>query len=167
MNRKLLIGVAALSIAIAVFSLGYVASAANIGPLGLQPSGTVRVGAVSAFNAINTSSTTFVDVPGLSTTFSIPSGKKGDVIIQFSGEVNSPSAMNVRALVDVSAADPNNAGNGPQIFWGVSGGATTQGFNFYKFGVGSGSHIVKMQWDGDSGSQFMIFRSMIVFVNIH
>ena len=157
MKRKLLIGSAALFIAVAIFGLGYVAFVAAIGPLGLQPSGTVRVGAVSAFNAINTTSTSFVDVPGLTNTFTIASGKKGDLVIQFSGEVNSPSALSVRALVDGSAADPNNAGFGPQIFWGVGGGATTQGFNFYKFGVGSGSHTVKMQWDGLSGSQFMSF----------
>ena len=167
MKRKLLIGSVALFIALATFALGYVASAAQILPLGLQPAGSVRVGAVSAFNAINTSSTSFVDLPGLATTFTIPAGKHGDVIIQFSGEVNSPSALYVRTVVDSSIADPNNAGNGPQVFWATSGGATTQGFNFYKFGLAAGSHTVKMQWEGLSGSQFMSYRSMIVLVNIH
>ncbi len=167
MKRKLLIGSIALFIALTTFGLGYAASAAQLLPLGLQPSGTVRVGAVSAFNAINTSSTSFVDLPGLATSFSIPTGKHGDVIIQFSGEVNSPSALYVRTVVDGSVADPNNAGNGPQVFWGVNGGATTQGFNFYKFGLVAGSHTVKLQWRGLSGSQFMSYRSMIVLVNIH
>ena len=167
MKRKLLIGSIALFIAFTTFALGYVASAAQILPLGLQPAGTVRVGAVSAFDPINTSSTSFVDLPGLTNSFSIPAGKHGDLIIQFSGEVNSPSALYVRALVDGSVADPNNAGNGPQVFWGLGGGATTQGFNFYKFAVAAGAHTVKMQWAGLSGSQFMSYRSMIVVVNIH
>ena len=167
MKRKLLIASAALFIAVAVFSLGYVASAEGLGALTLQPSGSLRVGAVSATDAINTTSTTFVDVPGLSMTAKIPAGKKGDVIIQFSGEVNSPSATYVRAMVDSTIADPNNAGAGVQIFWGVGGGATAQGFNFYDFGVGPGTHTVKMQWEGLSGSQFMSNRSMVVFVNIH
>lgn len=166
MKRKLFIGIAVLLIVTATFALGYVASAAGTGPLALQPSGTMRVGAVSATNGINTTSTSFVDVPGLSSSFSIPSLKQGDVVIQFSGEMNSPNQINVRALVDGSLTNPNSFGNGPQLFYGVGGGATAQGFNFYKFGIGPGSHTVKIQWEGFSGQQFMSYRSMVYFVNI-
>lgn len=167
MNRRwLILGGVLLALAV-TFGLGYVASAEGFEILGLQPAGQVRMAAVSAFDAINTTSTTFIDVPGLSTTFKVAAGKHADVVIQFSGEMNSPSALYMRAIVDGAAANPNNAGSGPQMFWGVGGGATSQTFNFYQFGLGAGSHTVKMQWDGLSGSQFMSYRSMVVLVNIH
>ena len=166
MKRKHWIAVAVAAMLLATFAAGYIASAADFGPGKLQPAGSVRVAAVSAFDAINTTSTSFVDLPGLATGIKVPAGKLADVIIQFSGSMNSPSALYVRALVDTAVANPNNLGNGPQMFWGVGGGATAQAFNFYTFGVGPGSHIVKMQWEGLSGQQFMSYRSMIVMVNI-
>lgn len=139
----------------AAVAFGYVTS-------GFQPKGTMRVAAVSATNAINTTVTSFTDVPNLNTTVIVPDGKVADIVIEFSGVVNSPDALYVRAMVDSNVASP-----GPvQAFYGVGGGATTQGFNFYRFTVPAGSHRIAIQWDGLGGQQFMSYRSMVVFANI-
>lgn len=165
MQRKTLVTITVVAVLVAFVSIS--AAVALAATQGLQPKGVMRVAAVSAFDAVNTSSTSYVDLPNLSTSFKVPAGQTADVIIQFSGSMNSPSALYARAVVDGTAADPNNAGNGPQMFWGVGGGATAQAFNFYKFGVGSGGHTVKIQWAGLSGQQFMSYRSLVVFVNLH
>lgn len=161
-TRTLIITSTALLVAVA-FMLGLVASAYGLGPETLQPAGKMRVAAVSATNAINTTSTSWVDVPNLSTFITVPDGKVADVVIEFSAMVNSPDAQSVRARIDRSVASP-----GPvQVFYTPGNvGASSHGFNFYKFAIGPGTHTVKMQWSGLGGQQFMSYRSMILFVNL-
>ena len=144
---------------VVLFSQGVHAQA--LGPL-FAPKGQVRFAYAFDTNAINTSSTTFVDVPSLAATVTIPKRKVADVLILFSGEMNSPSALYVQAAVDGIAADP---GAGVQAFWGVGGGATSQSFNFHSV-IGQGTHTITMQWAGLSGSQFMNMRSMTIILNL-
>lgn len=132
-----------------------------------QPQGSYRVTAVSATNSINTTSTTFVDVPGLVTRVTIPTGKVGDLVIEFSGEVNAADGVFARAQVDGANALPNGV-SPVQLFSSINinTGSSTHGFNWYKFGVGAGLHKVAIQWKGLGGSEFMSNRSMVVLASI-
>jgi hypothetical protein len=129
------------------------------------PSGQARFAYASANNPINTTATFttgFVDVPNLATSITVPAGQVADVLILFSGEMNSPSALYVQAVVDGQVAQPGLV----QAFWDQAGGATTQGFNFRGSVLGAGTHTIKMQWAGLSGQQFMSARSMTVILNL-
>lgn len=162
MFQKPIVRLTAIIALTVVLTLGIAAVAFSFVPSDLQPKGAMRMAVASASNVINTTSTSFVEVPSLSTNILVPDGKVADVVIEFSGQVNSPDALYVRALVDTTQASP-----GPvQVFYNTGGGATTQGFNFYRLGVPSGSHRISIQWRGLGGQQYMRYRSMIVLVNI-
>jgi len=127
--------------------------------------GQVRLAYAFGNNPINTTATFtsgFVDVPNLATSVTIPAGHVADVLILFSGEMNSPSALYVQAVVDGGVASPGLV----QAFWDTAGGATTQSFNFRGSTLGAGTHAIKMQWAGLSGQQFMSARSMTVMLNL-
>lgn len=144
----------------ASLGLSSISHALDLGPL-VAPKGQVRFAYASATNPINTTATSFVDLPNLAATVTVPKGKVADVLILFSGEMNSPSALYIQAVIDAFATTP-----GPvQAFWGVGGGATAQGFNFYGV-IGEGTHTIKMQWRGLSGQQFMSVRSMTILLNL-
>lgn len=134
----------------------------------LLTAGTTRYAAVSTDVHAYTTSTSFVDLPGLSTGITIPAGKVGDVMIFFCGDTATGSYTTVRALVGGVAAAPSLM----QIRANTSTGGGESGCaNFYKLKVASGSPTVKMQWRGDPSypgkQQHMWERSMIVIVNIH
>lgn len=164
MFTKFPIKLAAIIALTAILTIGVATAAFGFAPADFQPKGAMYVTAVSATNAINTSSTSYVDVPGLSTRVTIPAGKVGDLVIQLSAEVNSPDGLYARARVDGSNATPGQA----QLYNGinVNKGSSTHGFNYYMFNVGAGLHEIKIQWKGLGGSQFMSNRSMVVFANI-
>lgn len=85
-------------------------------------------------------------------------------MINFSAEVNTCSAVEVRASVDGVAAAP-----GPvQLQWDLNGGADSHSFTFFDKAVGSGSHTVSMQWAGltSCAQEFMSARSMVITANI-
>lgn len=149
---------------VAFLTLGIAAVAFGYLPSDWQPKGTVRLTAVSAANAINTSSTSYVDTPNLSTRVSVPDGKVADIVIQLSAEVNSPDGVYARARVDNTTAFPGAV----QLYNGINQntGSSTHGFNYYVFGVGPGLHEVKIQWKGLGGQEFMSNRSMVVVASI-
>lgn len=158
-----------LKLAVVIAITAVITSAATVFAVGaipadFLPKGEVRVLEVSAANAKNTTSTSFVNVPGLSANVIVPSGKVADLIIEFSGMVNSPDALSTRALVDSTVALP-----GPtQVYYGqgINLGASTHGFNYYLNGVNPGVHRVVIQWSGLGGQQFISYRSMIVIANL-
>lgn len=135
-------------------------------PLGpdFAPKGEVRIATLTASNPVTTNATFntgFVPIPGLGVPITIPRGKRADVAILFTGEMNSADAAFVSAVVDGVAASP-----GPvQAFWGLNGGAASQAANFAAQ-LGEGTHSIQMQWGGLGGQQFVSLRSMIVIVNL-
>lgn len=154
---------AGFAVIVAALLLSYAASAASTE--GSLTAGTTRYAVVSATNNIYTNFNTFVGLPGLSTTITIPSGKKGDVMVSFCGEVWSDGYLVVRALIGgVVAAPPQmelfNGGNDFE----------SRCANFYRLNVPSGNVPVKMQWMGlysYAGTQWIIDRTMMVTANIH
>ncbi len=167
MRTRFRVGLALVSVVVAVFVAGY-AVAASIAP-DFVGAGSTRYAMVARgpLDTTTTTSTSFVNVTGLSTVVAIPSGKTAELIITFSGEVNSCSVMYIRATVDGGAAAPSDT----QLLYlvGQNVGAESRSFTFYKRGVGSGSHTVAIQWRGVStcDHQFMSARSMVVTANIH
>lgn len=163
MSRKVRFGVAFATILAAVFVTGYTV-AAQLSPA-LVPAGTVRFGMASASNAVNSTSTTYVNIPGMHVGFVVPSGQHADLIIAFSGEVNSCTAIEVRAVVDGVAASPSET----QLFWPDNIGAQSHSFTFYTTALPSGTHNVFIQWHGltNCNQQFISNRSLIVTVNDH
>ena len=160
------VGLALVTVAAVVFLAGYAAAGA-VAPTFVSPAGTTRYAMVARgpLDGIVTTSSIFVDITGLSVIIGIPSGKHAELIVTFSGEVNTCDAMYVRATVDGAAAAPAYT----QLQWAFGGGADSHSFTFFKKDVGPGSHTVAMQWRGLStcDHQFMDARSMIVTANIH
>ena len=166
MRIRIHVGLVVATVTAAVLLAGY-AVAEAVAPTFVSPPGTTRYAMVAKgpLDPIATTSSTFVDITGLSVIIGIPSGKHAELIITFSGEVNTCDAMYVRATVDGAAAKPAET----QLQWNFSGGADSHSFTFYKKDVGPGSHTVAMQWRGLStcDHQFMDARSMVITANIH
>lgn len=139
-------------------------------PSAFLTTGTTRYAFVSTAAATSTTSTSFVNLSGLSTTISIPAGKTADVFILFCGDTVTESFTLVRAVVGGSRASPIEM----QIREPPAdplGGGETGCANFLKTGVPSGTQTVAMQWRGAGafpGKQHQMFdRSMVVIANIH
>lgn len=129
----------------------------------LRPAGVTRYAWDASTTAVSTTSTSFVDMPSMSQTIVVPSGKNADIFVTFSGMMNTGGAGYVRVNVDGLIASPGEV----QMVWDISGGAAAHAFTFFKT-AGSGSHVVKMQWRGIGGdSVFVSYRSMLVTVNIY
>jgi hypothetical protein len=165
MRTKIRLGMATIA-AVAALSVAGYAFAATINPA-FSPAGVTRYAMVQQGPTVTatTTSTTFVNMPGMSVAVSIPSGKTADLIVTFSAQVNSCLAMLVRATVDGSAALPSST----QFFWQAGNtGADSRAFTFFQHNVGAGSHTVRIQWAGvtSCANEFVAARSMIVTANI-
>jgi hypothetical protein len=167
MRTRIRLGVLVGSMIAASLVAGY-ALAASAGIDTFTPQGVTRYAMVasnggSGNNAITTS-TTYVDMPGMATSISVPTGKTADDIVTFSGMANTCDATLVRAVVDTAVASPAEV----QFMWNHSGGAESHAFTFFRT-VKSGLHTVKIQWRGltSCAQQFMAARSMVVTANIH
>ena len=165
MRSRFRFGMAMVAVVAAVFVAGY-AVAASVVPASFVTAGTTRYAmvAVNPSSTTTTTSASFVDMPGMSTSISVPAGRVAEVMIDFSGMVNTCDAMYVRAVIDGSAASPAYT----QFQWNFNGGADSHAFTFVKT-VKAGPHTVKMQWHGltSCSQQFIAARSMIVTANIH
>ncbi len=162
MKPKWMLALTMVSALIAMISMT-IAAVALAAPDTLQPAGKMRVAMQSGSNAVNMTSTSYQNIPNLATNVTVPGGKVADLVIQFCGVMNSPDALYVRAQFDASNVSPSGD---VQAFYDTSGGATSQCFTWYKLGVGSGLHVVEMQWKGLGGQQFMSQRSLVVWANI-
>lgn len=166
MRVKSRVALAMVLVVLAVFVAGY--SVAGSIPQSFAGAGSTRYAMKSRgpLDTTTTQSTTFVDISGLKMAIVIPGGKRADLIIDFSGEVNSCDAMYVRAAVDGAAASPEYTQL--QYRLGQNLGADSHSFTFFAKSVGSGTHTVAMQWHGLSACdhQFMAARSMVITANI-
>ena len=150
-----------LVIVVVTLLVNNVASALGLNNL-LAP-GTTRYAVVNATSNAYINSTAFVNLDGLSTSITIPSGKHGDVMVFFCGEALSDSFMKVQAMIGSTAMAP-----GEVQLRGNALGSESQCVNFSKPGVVAGSKTIRMQWRGTTMAQQQMFkRSMIVIVNVH
>lgn len=97
--------------------------------------------------AQTTTSTNWVDIPGLGGSIDVPAA--GDIVIGFSAEIwaSSDKRVFVRALVD---GQPSNPSDVRLITGGWRG---TYAFSFVKRNVSHGSHTIQLQWAVDSGGE--------------
>ena len=164
MQNRLKLALAAIVIFVGTLAMSPTVFAAV--PESFVAKGYTRYAAVGATNTVNTTSQTYADVPNLTTSIKIPSGKKGDVFVFFCGAPTSESSLDVRALVGGAATSPNQ-----MPLRGTSTSSESRCANFFVLGVSAGTKDVKMQWkDGGiigTNTQGMTSRSMIVVVNIH
>lgn len=164
MQHKLKLGVAAVGIIVMTLAMSPTVLAAM--PESFVAKGYTRYAAVGATNTVTTTQTTYQDIPNLTTSIKIPSGKKGDVFVFFCGSVTSESTVDVKALVGGAGTSPAQ-----MTLRGNSTSGESRCANFFLLGVSAGPKDVKMQWkDGGvigTNTQAMTSRSMIVVVNIH
>ena len=162
MFRKLRIPIVIVVTALLTEAVGLAVQAAV--PGALRPSGVTRYAVASANDSVSMSSTSWVDIPGLSQSITIPSGKRGDVFISFcgNGEVVAGSPLSwVRAMVGGRMTEP-------PAFALSGSGNDTDCAEFYKLNVAAGTKNVRMQWGlFGAGTLSVHARVMIVTVNIH
>jgi hypothetical protein len=169
MRTRFRFSIVAVAVAVAVFVAGVSVATAFVRRPAFVHAGTTRYAMSSAGPAapVTTNSTSFVEIPGLANTIKIGTGKTAELIINFSGEVNSCDVMYVQAVVDGVPASPSST----QLIYraGQNTGADSTAFTFFYKGLGAGTHRVAMQWHGLSAcnQQFMDSRSMVVTANIH
>lgn len=97
--------------------------------------------------AQTTTSTYWVDIPGLGGSIDVPAA--GDIAIGFSAEIwaSSDKRVFVRALVDGQPTNPSDV----RLITGEWRG--TYAFSFVKRNVSHGSHTIQLQWAVDSGGE--------------
>jgi hypothetical protein len=163
MSRRVRFSVVVVAVLAGMFVTGYTV-AAQLSP-SLVPAGTVRYGVASASSDVTSTSTTYVNIPAMHVGFVVPPHQHADVIITFSGEVNSCTPIEARAVVDGVAASPSET----QLFYPDGIGAQSHGFTFYTESLPAGTHNVFIQWHGLStcNQQFISNRSLVVTVNDH
>ncbi|MBN2490393.1 MAG: hypothetical protein JXQ29_06045 [Planctomycetes bacterium] len=114
----------------------------------LQTAGQVVVHAPSGQH-VWTSSTAWVDLPGMKGAVTLPKG--GDLMVSLTveGEVTGGSSpvLYVRALVDGNALSPTVI----KLFAGASGTRTTSS-TFFAAGLLAGPHQVNLQWSVGAGA---------------
>jgi hypothetical protein len=130
------------------------------------PAGSTIYAVASSTSGTANSSGTWQDLSGLSTKVTIPTGKHGDVLVFFCGEMTTASIVMVQAKVAGSAASPGSmqlTTNPP-----TTAGSETRCAQFLKTGVTAGTKTVKMRWWSTSGyTSTMLNRTMYVVVNVH
>ncbi len=105
---------------------------------------------------VRTTSTSFVDVPGMST--SITTSEPGNLAVSFSAELARVTSgrMLVDAVVDGQAFT--------NVVFTSDTPHRTQSYTFFKENVAPGTHNVKIQWAVDSGATASLFGSDLVVI---
>jgi hypothetical protein len=128
---------------------------------------TSRAGAISKFDGVDeiveacTTSTTFVNMPGMSKTFTQGGSGSDEVVALFEAAASlSGDTFDtgfVRLQVGTTVQTP---GEVPLIGANQRG---THGFNWQTAPVAAGSRTIRVQWRTDLGSQFCVdARSLII-----
>ena len=162
MSGRVRFGVVAAAGVALVFATGYTIAGVHPSYVG---TGVSRYVMANATDPQNSTSTSYVTIPNMSVGAAVPSGQVADLIITFSGEVNSCTPIEIRAVVDGVPALPGET----QLFWPDNIGAQSHGFTFFQRKVPAGSHTVAIQWHGLAAcnQQFISNRSLVVTANIH
>ncbi len=166
MRRKV---VHALLVAVTAFLLGTVVS--GIAAFALQPAGSVRVDSIGAAGAIATTSTTWANVPGFSTTVDIPSGRVADIMVSFTAEAfasDFPTNLLLRAQVQgVNASPPSYVFAHANDDIAPQGDPGTKAANFRFAAAPAGTRTIALQWRSSTGNQVTLAnRAMLVWANI-
>jgi hypothetical protein len=132
---------------------------------------TTRSAPISKFSGVDeivfecTSSTTFVNIPGLSRTFTLGGTAAEEVVVMLQGAFNLNGAAPfdtafVQLLIDNVVQGP---GNQVPIRSVEDASTSTSGFNWQSKVLQPGSHTARVQWRTDLGSEVCVdARSLIV-----
>ncbi|MBI1886596.1 MAG: hypothetical protein HYS09_09845 [Chloroflexi bacterium] len=151
-----------------------IAAAIVVVPAVADPAATTKSGgAITAVKVVRetdaqtTSSATFVDLPGASTTITVPSGEKALILARFSAESDCYGGAandwcSVRILIGGSEAAPAS-GTDFAFDSNEDGGAASQGnweshsMDRSRGALGEGTYTVKVQWmTVDTGVTFRL-----------
>jgi hypothetical protein len=122
---------------------------------------------VSDRELLETSSRTFVDIPGAATTIRVPSGQRGLIVARFSaasqcGSLNpDDDGCFVRILIGGVEADPATVGpfDTAACCPNSSNGDSFESHQIERSrgALPPGSYSVKVQWQADAENQFMLW----------
>jgi hypothetical protein len=161
MLRKFRFVIAAIAIIAANQAASYAVSASMAQTY--IPAGTTRYALASATAEVLYAGSTFKDVPGMATSITIPTGKHGDVMVLFCGDVASLVDVQAQVLVGGAAATPGIRELGPRTDAAYGSRCAA----FYKTGATAGTKLVKVQWKpGSVGTIGVHARTMLVTVNV-
>jgi hypothetical protein len=136
-------------------SLGYI-----VGVSSVTMTTGIKVWEVNRGNDVYTSSTSYVNVPGMKLTIEAPIGT--NLVITFTTECNinpGTSRLNVRLIVDGSAVSPK------EVAFTNDGVMGTRSFTWIKH-VTKGTHTIKVKWRTTvSVLCWMGVRSLVVLAN--
>ena len=107
-----------------------------------------------------TTSTSFVDIPGLTRTFNQSAGAAEEVVAMMQGSFSIVSFdfTYIRLLIDGVVVGP-----GPVPLTSVEGFGDTHGFNWQSKPLAAGAHTAKVQWRTDNGSALCVkARTLII-----
>jgi hypothetical protein len=158
--RKFRFVIAGLTIIVANQALGYAVQAAR--PETALAAGNTRYYVAQAASLVSTGSKLWQDIPGMSTTITMPSGKHGDVMLLFCGvAATAGEDLLLRATIGGTPAVPQDT-----VLTEWTAAASNCAF-FYKLGLATGSKAVKVQWHATSVYISLVQRSLMVMVNMH
>ena len=161
-RRALLVLIAGLAVALAAETAVLAATVKLNG-------GAVRaVRTATADSDVSTTSTSLADVPGMSTTVSVPSGEKAILVITFTAESrcigSSTTLCIVRVLVDSSAAKPGDIAFDSAFDGNTFSAPEANSMQFVAGPLSAGSHTVKVQYRVDEASSGFDLRARTLTV---
>lgn len=119
---------------------------------------------------ICTTSTAFVDIPGMSQTFNM--NGVGGAVTFFQGrwftDTGQPARVRIRHVVDTVPADED-----PGV-WTLQGGTLTgppgiingsSGMNFFDTPLTQGPHVITIQWRSQFGQQICVGRRTLIVLH--
>ena len=157
----------AFGLLIVIVNLGVTLSVAARVSGTLLPAGVTRYAMVSRETTLtNTNPENWLPTQ-LSTSVTIPTGKKADVTVQFCGEAypGTFGILYLRAKIGGALLRPGDVTGLPLKT--VADGYGTDCISFYRTGVPAGTKSVKVEWQANDATAYLRSRSMIVTLNIH
>jgi hypothetical protein len=143
-------------------------TAALIFGAGAWAAGSTQNAQVNRFDGVSegigvcTTTTTFIDIPAMSKSFTVSGKVKAAVVVMFQGSIvqngTSPvDAGSIRLLVDGVVQQPDSV----RVTSNHQGG--TNGFNFVTTVLRPGTHTARIQWETDQGGAMCIdSRSLVI-----
>jgi hypothetical protein len=152
LNWKILLASLAI-IGVITTSLGYIVSVSSV----TMTTG-IKVWSITKTNMVSTTSTSYVNVPGMKVTIDAPVGT--NLVITFSAECGAVSGSSfIRVIVDGSRISPKD------VLYCSAGESETCSFTWTTH-VAKGIHTIKVKWLVHFSATGMMYdRSLVVLAN--
>ena len=157
------------SAALIMSTLAVIPRASAAVPYSLRPAGDTRYAMVQSETVLPLGSAGPFYPTGLSTSVTIPTGKKADVMVLFCAVLANTEGTQVafRGKIGNQLLLPNGVGAGLNLSATVINGED-RCINFYRTNVSEGTKAVKVEWGALTAPGVTLYgRSMIVILNIH